>query len=120
VRDSRETDEVLVCMAQRLQGQVERQLTLVERLYATGTEDTLPDLAELRTTLQRSLRGVENLLVLGGAQQGPRARGSRTVADLLADARAGVDDTARVDLHAAPTPGSPPARWPRSWRCSPS
>ncbi len=108
MRDSRETDEVLVCMAQRLQSQVERQLTLVARLYATGAEDALPDLAEMRTTLQRSLRGVENLLVLGGAQQGPRNRGPRSVADLLADARAGVDDTARVDLHPAPDAGVAP------------
>lgn len=105
MRDSSETDEVLVCVAQRLQGQVERQLTLVERLYAAGAEDTLPDLAEMRAALQRSLRGVENLLVLGGAQQGPRGRGPRTVAELLADARAGVDDPARIDLVAAPDAG---------------
>lgn len=102
VRDSRETDEVLVCMAQRLQGQVERQLTLVERLHAAGPDDSLADLAELRTTLQLSLRGIENLLVLGGAQQGPRSRGPRTVAGVLADARAGVDDAARIDLRPAP------------------
>ena len=102
VRDSRETDEVLVCMAQRLQGQVERQLTLVERLHEASTDETLADLAELRTTLQRSLRGVENLLVLSGAQQGPRSRGPRPVAEVLADARVGVDDSSRVELGSAP------------------
>ncbi len=105
MRDSSETDEVLVCVAQRLQGQVERQLTLVERLHAAGAEDTLPDLAEMRAALQRSLRGVQGLLVLGGAQQGPRGRGPRTVAELLADARVGVDDPARIDLVAAPDAG---------------
>ena len=48
VRESRETDEVLVCMAQRLQSQLERQLTLVERLQVHGGDETLADLAELR------------------------------------------------------------------------
>ena len=67
VRESRETDEVLVCMAQRLQSQLERQLTLVERLQVHGGDETLADLAELRTSLQRSLRGSENVLVLAGA-----------------------------------------------------
>ena len=102
VRDSRETDEVLVCMAQRLQGQVERQLTLVERLHEASTDETLADVAELRTTLQRSLRGIENLLVLSGAQQGPRSRGPRPVAEVLADARVGVDDAARIEVGTAP------------------
>ena len=108
VRDSRETDEVLVCMAQRLQGQVERQLTLVERLHEASTDETLADLAELRTTLQRSLRGIENILVLSGAQQGPRSRGPRPVAEVLADARAGVDDSSRVELGAAPDVSAAP------------
>ncbi|WP_300011551.1 hypothetical protein [Pseudonocardia sp.] len=102
MRESRETDEVLVCMAQRLQGQLERQLTLVERLQDHGRDETVADLAELRTSLQRTLRGSENLLVLGGAQQGPRVRGPRSVADVLADARAGVEDPGRVGLGPAP------------------
>lgn len=102
MRETRETDEVLVCMAQRLQGQLERQLTLVERLQAGGRDESLLDLAELRTSLQRALRGSENLLVLGGAQQGPRARGPRSVADVLADARAGIEDVTRVGLGPAP------------------
>lgn len=102
VRESRETDEVLVCMAQRLQSQLERQLTLVERLQVHGGDETLADLAELRTSLQRSLRGSENVLVLAGAQQGPRTRGPRSVADVLADARAAVEDVTRVGLGPAP------------------
>lgn len=102
VRESRETDEVLVCMAQRLQSQLERQLTLVERLQVHGGDETLADLAELRTSLQRSLRGSENVLVLAGAQQGPRTRGPRSVADVLADARAAVEDVSRVGLGPAP------------------
>ncbi|MBC8093325.1 MAG: hypothetical protein H7Y15_15570, partial [Pseudonocardia sp.] len=84
MRESRETDEVLVCVAQRLQSQLERQLTLVERLQVSGLDESLADLAELRTSVQRTLRGSENLLVLGGAQQGPRVRGPRTVGDVLA------------------------------------
>lgn len=102
MRESRETDEVLVCMAQRLQSQLERQLTLVERLQTTGRDETLADLAELRTSMQRALRGSENLLVLGGAQQGPRARGPRSVADVLTDARAGVEDVSGIGLGPAP------------------
>lgn len=102
VRESRETDEVLVCMAQRLQSQLERQLTLVERLQVHGSDETLADLAELRTSLQRSLRGSENVLVLAGAQQGPRTRGPRSVADVLADARAAVEDVSRIGLGPAP------------------
>jgi hypothetical protein len=102
VRESRETDEVLVCMAQRLQSQLERQLTLVERLQENGRDESLADLAELRSSLRRSLRGSENLLVLGGAQQGPRVRGPRSVADVLTDARAGVEDPSRIGLGPAP------------------
>ncbi|MDN5750028.1 MAG: ATP-binding protein, partial [Pseudonocardia sp.] len=108
MRESRETDEVLVCMAQRLQSQLERQLTLVERLQSAGGDDesladeSLADVSELRTSLLRSLRGSENLLVLGGAQQGTRARGPRPVSDVLADARAGVEDVSRVELGPAP------------------
>lgn len=102
MRESRETDEVLVCVAQRLQSQLERQLTLVERLQVSGLDESLADLAELRTSVQRTLRGSENLLVLGGAQQGPRVRGPRTVGDVLADARAAVEDPSRIGLGPAP------------------
>ncbi len=103
MRESRETDEVLVCVAQRLQGQLERQLTLVERLQDPSRDDeALVDLAEIRTSLLRSLRGSENLLVLGGAQQSPGFRGPRSVADVLTDARAGVEDASRIGLGTAP------------------
>ena len=109
MRESRETDEVLVCMAQRLQSQLERQLTLVERLQSTSRDDeSLADLSDLRSCLLRSLRGSENLLVLGGAQQGPRTRGPRSMSEVLTEARAGVEDVSRVQLDPAPQVGISP------------
>lgn len=103
-------DPLLVGLAVRLQAQADRQGTALDRLRAAERNpQALADIDRIGEVVRRSRRDAENLLVVGGASAGPRARPAAALAEVLREATAGVDLPARIVT--GPVPVATVASW---------
>jgi HAMP domain-containing protein len=93
--------ELYVNLARRNQALIERQIQLLDRLEV-GEQDpeTLDHLYLLDHLATRMRRNAESLLVLAGADSGPRRSRSIGIVDVVRAALGEVEDYERVDLGA--------------------
>ena len=93
--------DLYVNLARRNQALIERQIQLLDRLEV-GEQDpgTLEHLYLLDHLATRMRRNAESLLVLAGAESGPRRVRSLPIVDVVRAALSEVEDYERVDLGA--------------------
>jgi HAMP domain-containing protein len=93
--------DLYVNLARRNQALIERQIQLLDRLEV-GEQDpeTLDHLYQLDHLATRMRRNAESLLVLAGAESGPRRSRSIGIVDVVRAALGEVEDYERVDLGA--------------------
>jgi len=91
--------DLYVNLARRNQALIERQISLLDRLEAEEQDpDALEHLYQLDHLATRMRRNAESLLVLAGAEGGPRRSRPLPVADVVRAALSEVEQFHRVEL----------------------
>ncbi len=96
------SDDAAAGVARRLQGRVDRQRWLLDRMRADPLVPEPAGLAELLEVVRRMRRDTESILILHGQDPSARAGGVQRLPEVLAEAVQTAEEPRRVDVARVP------------------